>query len=83
MATTPSPASPLLHTPPTPSSLPPPLRNIFGYNSQPCFIDVIFYLGFWLLVLCTGLWKWSQGTLSDADYKYKRMMRKQQAEVRG
>ena len=55
-------------------------HNIFGYNSQPCFIDVIFYLSFWLFVLCLGLWKWQSGTLTDADFKYKRMMKKQMAE---
>lgn len=56
-------------------------RAIFGYNAQPCFIDVFFYLFYWLVVLSMGLYKWHAGTLSDADYKYKRMMRKQMEEV--
>ena len=50
------------------------MKVIFGYNSQPCFIDVIFYLSYWFVILCMGLWKWQSGSLIDADYKYKKMM---------
>ena len=53
---------------------------IFGYNSQPCFIDAIFYLSYWLIVLSIGLWKWHSGSLLDADYKYKKMMKMKQRE---
>jgi hypothetical protein len=58
-----------------------PRRTLFGYNAKPCFIDALFYLIYWLLVLCLGLYKWYNGTLSDADYKHKRMLRKQLEEV--
>ncbi|GAX73688.1 hypothetical protein CEUSTIGMA_g1139.t1 [Chlamydomonas eustigma] len=52
-------------------------KTLFGYNAKPCFIDALFYLVYWLVVLCLGLYKWHDGSLSDADYKYKRMLRKQ------
>jgi len=56
-------------------------KTLFGYNAKPCFIDALFYLIYWLLVLCLGLYKWYNGTLSDADYKHKRMLRKQLEEA--
>lgn len=56
-------------------------KNIFGYNAQPCFIDAVFYLGYWLIVLSWGVWKWHKGTLLDADHKYNKMIKEQREQA--
>lgn len=56
--------------------------SIFGYNSQPTFISVVFYLGYWLITLSIGLYKWNQGTLLDADWKHNRAMKIANEEAR-
>lgn len=53
------------------------IQPIFGYNSQPAFIDVIFYLGYWFVTLSIGLWKYYKGRLTDADWKHTAMLKAQ------
>jgi hypothetical protein len=57
-------------------------RVLFGYNAMPCFIDVVFFLTYFLVVLLIMMWKSHNGTLSDADHKYTKMMKKKAEEVR-
>lgn len=52
------------------------MRAIFGYQDKPTFIEVMFYCGFWLLVIIIGLAKWKHGSLFDADFKYNQEQRK-------
>lgn len=54
------------------------MNKIVGYNATPCFIDVVFYCSYWIIVLFVMLWKLWRGTLLDADYKHTRMLRQQQ-----
>jgi hypothetical protein len=64
--------SPSLNPGPLPASL---CSAIFGYNSQPTFIDVFFYLGYWIVILLIGLYKYHAGTLLDADWKHNKAIR--------
>mmetsp|Transcript_10892 Transcript_10892/g.23475 ORF Transcript_10892/g.23475 Transcript_10892/m.23475 type:complete len:524 (+) Transcript_10892:94-1665(+) len=51
------------------------MKAIFGYNAKPTFIDVVFYLGYWLVVIAMGFYKYYRGTLFDADHKYNKAMK--------
>eukprot|EP00798_Chlamydomonas_sp_ICE-L_P024889 gene24889-10554_t len=56
------------------------MNKIIGYNATPCWIDLVFYCGYWVIVLCLLLWKLWKGSLLDADYKHNIYLRQKYAE---
>ncbi|KAG1680548.1 hypothetical protein FOA52_014995 [Chlamydomonas sp. UWO 241] len=59
------------------------MNTLFGYRCAPAFIHVIFYLGYWFIVLAMGIYKYYKGTLLNADYKHTNMMKKLAKEKEG
>lgn len=58
-------------------------KAVVGYNSQPTWVDVVAYCGFWILIIALACWKFYKRTLFDADYKHNKMLReKAEAEER-
>lgn len=50
-------------------------QAIFGFNSQPCYIEVVAYCSYWILVIMYACFKFHRRTLFDADYKHNRKLR--------
>lgn len=55
-------------------------RAIFGYTDRPSMIEITVYFGYWFIIICWGIFKYFTGSLFDADYKHKRMLKKQAKE---
>lgn len=60
-------------------------RAIFGYQDKPTPMEILFYLGYWVLIAAITVFKYKRGTLFDADYKHKREQAKlrEKAELEG
>jgi high-affinity iron transporter len=51
------------------------MKAIFGYNAMPCYVEVVAYCSYWVLVILYACFKFHRRTLFDADYKHNRAIR--------
>jgi hypothetical protein len=40
-------------------------------------VQLTVYYSYWFIVICAAIYKWWNGSLFDADWKYKKEMKKQ------